>query len=184
MTTQLFFDTEFTGLHKKTTLISIGIVSNCGKSFYAEILDYDKFQINEWLTENVISNLEHNGEEITLFTGLLSKPRTINMCGKKKDVTKALSLWLSQFDSVEIWSDCLSYNWVLFNDLFGTAFDIPSNVYYIPFDICTLFKIKNIDPDISREEFSGICKEIVIKKNNALFDAEIIRFCYNKLINM
>jgi len=30
---------------------------------------------------------------------------------------------------------------------------IPSNVYYIPFDVCTLFKIKNVDPDINREEF-------------------------------
>jgi DNA polymerase III epsilon subunit-like protein len=33
--TKIFFDTEFTGLHQKTTLISIGLVSECGKTFYA-----------------------------------------------------------------------------------------------------------------------------------------------------
>lgn len=45
--TKLFFDTEFTGLHKNTTLISIGIVSECGCKFYAELTDYDKTQIDE-----------------------------------------------------------------------------------------------------------------------------------------
>lgn len=32
-----FFDTEFTGLRKDTTLISIGIVSDTGDRFYAEL---------------------------------------------------------------------------------------------------------------------------------------------------
>jgi hypothetical protein len=34
--TKIFFDTEFTGLHQGTTLISIGLISECGKTFYAE----------------------------------------------------------------------------------------------------------------------------------------------------
>ena len=37
-----FFDTEFTGLRKDTTLISIGIVSDTGDRFYAELTDYVK----------------------------------------------------------------------------------------------------------------------------------------------
>lgn len=35
----IFFDTEFTGLHKDTTLISIGLVSETGEKFYAEFDD-------------------------------------------------------------------------------------------------------------------------------------------------
>jgi len=42
MKTKIFFDTEFTGLHQNTTLISIGLISECGKTFYAELTDYDK----------------------------------------------------------------------------------------------------------------------------------------------
>jgi hypothetical protein len=38
--TKIFFDTEFTGLHQGTTLISIGLISECGKTFYAEFTDY------------------------------------------------------------------------------------------------------------------------------------------------
>jgi len=39
---KIYFDTEFTGLHKNTTLISIGCVAENGKTFYAELTDYDK----------------------------------------------------------------------------------------------------------------------------------------------
>lgn len=58
----------------------------------------------------------------------------------------------------------------------------------IPFDICTLFKIKGIDPDISREEFA---KDLLVKvafqqgkKHNAMWDALVIRECYNKLMTI
>lgn len=58
MATKLFFDTEFTGLHQNTTLISIGIVSEHGHKFYAELNDYDQSQVNDWLRENVINKLQ------------------------------------------------------------------------------------------------------------------------------
>ena len=47
--TKVFMDCEFTGLHQKTTLVSIGLISDCEKTFYAELTDYDKTQIDEWL---------------------------------------------------------------------------------------------------------------------------------------
>ena len=66
---------------------------------------------------------------------------------------------------------------------YSSAFNIPKNVYYIPFDICTLFKDKGIDPDISREDFT---EELWIghrkQKHNALWDAKVIKFCYYKLM--
>jgi hypothetical protein len=174
---RIFFDTEFTGLHKNTTLISIGLVAESGQTFYAEFTDYDESQVDEWIQKNVIDNL----------MGLqpIGKPNAPSVlppncyCGNKKRIAHELTVWLSQFDAVEIWSDCLSYDWVLFNDLFGHAFNIPENVYYIPFDICTLFKIKGIDPDINREEFCGLLDRQ--KKHNSLWDAKVINACYDKL---
>lgn len=90
-----------------------------------------------------------------------------------------LEAWFKQFENVEMWSDCLSYDWVLFNQLFGHAFNIPKNVYYIPFDICTLFKIKGINHDISREEFSNMKENA--QKHNSLWDAKIIKRCFELL---
>lgn len=173
---KVFFDTEFTGLHQNTTLISIGLVSEDGRTFYAELNDYDISQIDEWLETNVIKNL--------LFDGGFRKEDdalSVNMCGSDYQVKDALQMWLKQFETVEIWSDCLSYDWVLFNQLWGHAFEIPKNVYYIPFDICTAFKLKGIDPDISREKYSGL-ESGKDRKHNALWDAMVIKACYEKLM--
>lgn len=38
----LFFDTEFTGLHKQTSLISIGIVAENGKKFMQNFLHTER----------------------------------------------------------------------------------------------------------------------------------------------
>jgi hypothetical protein len=176
---KIFFDTEFTGLHKNTSLISIGLIAEDGKTFYAENAEYDKSQVNDWIKEYVIDNtsyLKDTDNMETASTSLNCFYHVEGIKGIKADLTD----WLLQFDTVEIWSDCLAYDWVLFCDIFGSAFDIPSNVYYIPFDICTLFKIKGIDPDISREEF--IDYSIKGDKHNALYDAKVIKACYEKLM--
>lgn len=176
--TKVFFDTEFTGLHKNTTLISIGLISECGKSFYAELTDYDKSQVDEWLQKNVIENLTLSKQDN------IAEPNEWKLLGNMMAVNQALTQWLSQFEKVEMWSDCLSYDWVLFCEIWGHAFKVPKNVYYIPFDISTLFKIKNIDPDINREKFG--CGEFYseMPKHNALWDATVIKMCYEKLTDI
>jgi hypothetical protein len=171
--TKVFFDTEFTGLHQKTTLISIGLVADSGQTFYAEFIDYDTSQIDEWLEKNVLENLSLS---IIDNNASLDNWRLI---GGTDRIRASLEIWLAQFEQVEMWSDCLSYDWVLFCQIFGHAFNIPKNIYYIPFDICTLFKARDIDPDTNREQFAGI--ENAEKKHNALHDAEVIKSCYYKL---
>jgi len=190
---KIFLDTEFTGLHINTTLISIGLISEDGRTFYAELTDYDKAQVDSWVQEYVIDNLRFN-EKINkdsyyVAIRTIDNPAgndlydsySVNLSCDTLRLRDELEQWLSQFDSVEIWSDCLAYDWVLFNDIFGHAFDIPNNVYYIPFDICTLFKVNDIDPDISREKFANISDDNS-NKHNALWDAKIIKACYEKLI--
>jgi hypothetical protein len=174
---KLYFDCEFTGLHQNTQLISIGIVSDNGKKFYAELNNYLPDILDKWLHENVISKLKFNNTSY-----YLNKTESIyEVKTDMEGLNHHLEVWLSQFDRVEMYSDCLSYDWVLFNNVFGTAFDIPKNIYYIPFDLCSYFKVYGIDPDISREEFS---ENIDSKsKHNALHDAEVIKQCFDKLLN-
>ena len=181
----LFIDTEFTGLKQDTSLISLGIISENEKMFYAEFTDYNKKDIDNWLKENVLNNLlltkqEKNSVYLELlpeFEGMIT-----TVVGNKKYITKQFLNWTNIYfknKKLKIWSDCLSYDWVLFNELFGGALNIPNNIYYIPFDICTLFELLHIDPDIPREEFIYINNNL---KHNALFDAKIIRLCYIKLM--
>lgn len=178
--TKIFLDTEFTGLHKNTTLISIGLVSECGKTFYAEMTDYDYMQLNPWITENVISNLTNQTMSENTYT---ISEGSMNCKCDSKWLGTYLKHWLSQFKEVEIWSDCLAYDWVLFCNIFGGAFKIPENIYYIPFDISTSFKELGIDPDVSRDEYAGMYAGMTKRsqKHNALWDAKVIQECYKKL---
>ena len=164
---RMFFDMKFTGLHQHTTPVSIGLVAENGRSFYAEFTDYDKSQVDDWLQKNVIDNLV--GQKGGAFVGNRGK------------LAYLLKGWLESFgEQIEMWSDTLAYDWVLFSQLFGHAFNIPECVYYIPFDLATLMKIKGVDPDVSREKFASF--EPSTQKHNALWDAKIIKACYEKLM--
>ena len=182
--TKIFLDTEFTGLHKNTTLISIGLVSECGKTFYAEFNDYNYAQVDDWIEDNVLNNLLYKG----IYQILEGTKQNVSYKSGKPNIKEKLEEWLAQFKEVEIWSDCLAYDWVLFCDIFGNAFNIPENIYYIPFDICTSFKELGIDPNIGREEFVDHNIQldtfehlVAVIKHNALWDAYVIRECYNNL---
>lgn len=170
-----FLDSEFTGLHKDTTIISLGLVGDDGGEFYAEFTDYDDSQVDDWIRENVIDNL--------LFADCDPFVQTLGVVtfvkGDKEMVGRELETWFRKFKTVEIWSDCHHYDIVLLHDIFGGAFSMPDNVYYIPYDICTVFKMFGLDPDVSREAF--IDNPVNGVKHNALYDAKVIRACYDKL---
>lgn len=176
---KLFFDCEFTGLHQHTSLISLGIVAENGHHFYAEHFGFDRSQVDEWIEKNVISNLDYNdGRPGPILIG-----SNVDMCADLGRIRQCLELWLKHLElpsdeMFEIWGDCLAYDWVLFCELFGGGVEcLPRNVYYIPFDICTLFKIKGIDPDINRETFAELEPS---SKHNALHDALVTKACYER----
>ena len=178
---KIFFDTEFTGLHKNTTLISIGLVAENGEKFYAEFTDYDESQCDDWIKENVISKLFLNMQDECHIPGY--------HCGTKKFIKVALETWFKQFDSIELVSDVCHYDMVLLIDIFGSAFDLPKNIcpvcYDINQDIAKYYKISTQEAfDKSREE---ILKEhyTVVNgdKHTALYDAEVIKAIYEILNN-
>ena len=173
---KIFFDTEFTALNKDCELLSIGLISEDNKMFYAEINDFDEKKTTPWVKQYVVPNLIFYGKTYTEY--IKKDDDYVKMLGSTKYIADELRHWLEQFDEIEMWGDCLCYDWTLFIDLFGSAFDIPKNVYHIPFDLCTQFKMNGIDPDISREDFLG---EHNNDKHNALFDAEVIKMCHEKM---
>ena len=181
---KVFFDTEFTGLHQNTKLISIGLIDENGNTFYAESCDFMTGYADEsdqqWAEIYIIPRLKFYGKEGKGYNNVHMGAEKTEVFGETTVIRDSLIEWLNGHDQQhEVWSDCLAYDWVLFNQLFGHAFNLPNSVYYIPFDICTLMKIKGIDPDINREEFAEMTKGA--GKHNALWDAKVIRACYEKL---
>ena len=175
---KIFFDTEFTGLHQNTTLISIGMISEDGKKFYAELTDYDKSQVNDWINKNVLAHRWCHLNEMDWDKD------PYYVYGNRISVLHELKKYLAQFESVELVSDCAHYDMMLFINLFGTAFDIPKNVcpacYDVNQDIAYFHEVDGHTAfDINREEIlKNNNIEIKGKKHNALYDAEVIKALY------
>ena len=183
---KIFFDTEFTGLHKNTTLISIGLVDENNRSFYAEFLGYDVNQLNDWIKENVINNLKYktcinnwNNEDFEHF----------ECVGYSYFIKQWLEKWLSIYDDVQLISDCCHYDMVLFIDIFGGAFDIPKNInpacHDINQDIANRYDLSETWAfNKSREEILEENRiNIEGNKHNALYDAKVIKEIYNFINN-
>ncbi len=189
----LFFDAEFTGLRKDTTLISLGIVSDNGKKFYAEFTDYEENQCDEWIHKNVIDNLylDGMGDGVADLVDLDEEPSGIMVRGNKNYVAKELKEWLSQFDFIQFVSDVCHYDFVLLIDLLTggkTALDLPDNIsavcHDINSDIARHYGISDKKAFYkSREEIvSELCgHEVEGVKHNALYDAEVIKAIWNEI---
>lgn len=179
---KLFFDTEFTGLYKDTELISIGLITETGENFYAEIIDYDKSKLDSWLRTNVINNLLLKNESEN-YTNILNN--NIYIKGTKKHVKESLLIWLNKFRIVEWVSDVSSYDFVLLIDLLaGSALDMPDKLgsvcYDINQDIAKYYGItQNEAFNKNREEILSEHELYVEgKKHNSLYDAKVIRKIY------
>ncbi len=177
----LFLDTEFTSLQQNAVLISLALVSEDGKEFYAEFTDYNLEKAGDakdWIVQNVIGNL------------ILTKDnenRDLNKMyirGNKAEITSALKIWLNQFGTkqdeqgniiphIRIWADVPHYDWVLFCDLFGGARKIPPQIHYMAMDLATWLFCKGVKPDTPRSEL--IPQDELPKgvQHNALFDAKV-----------
>ena len=187
---KIFFDTEFTGLHKDTTLISIGLVDYDGKRFYAELTDYDEDQCDDWVTENVLEHLILSGNE-ELKNELYGEEKATVVIGNRETVAEALREWLEKhkFYGVQFVSDVCHYDMVLLIDLlWGSAVDMPD--YITPFCIDVAQSMVHVTGmneqeafDISREQFltdRGIALPKG-RKHNSLYDAEVIKAIYECL---
>ena len=178
---KIFFDSEFTGLHKDTTLISIGMVAENEDSFYAEFDDYNKEQLNDWLEENVIANLSKNQEDLETFANTVQK-------GGRFVVWHSLMAWLDKFDEIEFISDVCHYDFVLLIDLIcRDAISMPKNIspicHDINYDIASWFNISDEEAfNKNREDILEYFNIMIDgSKHNAIYDAKVIAAIYNKL---
>lgn len=187
---RIFFDCEFTGLHKDTTLISIGLVTENGERFYGETTDYDERQCTPWIIENVLDYTILGGNE-SLAAALGEDNQTLIVLGSSADVANELRAWLERYRDLQIQfvSDVCHYDMVLLIDLlWENALKIPGNINPFCRDIAgDLTREFYMDEkkafDISREQFL-IDRKIALpkgQKHNSLYDAEVIKEIFEYL---
>lgn len=209
MITNLFFDTEFTGLQKDTDLISIGIVDNVGNTFYAEFNDFDINKINSnlfnndhWIENNVFPNLLFTNTNIYYksINSTLNSIQTENIYIKdnKEHIKYYLEKFLIKYDQIQFVSDCCHYDFVLLIDLFKSALFLPAKInpycHDINTDIARYYNISETEAfNMNRlnlvTKSDNILKQSKLNFNsiyhkqqhNALIDAFNIAIIYNEI---
>ena len=200
----LFFNCELTDLKKDADLISIGIISEDGRRFYAEFVDYNREDCSEWSMKNLIPRLrfpvpKHGEEYFYKASRSVHNPVgndlysswSLEMNGDKEAIRKELLKWLEQYDNIEFVSDSCYYDFTFLIDLLtdgGTVIDLPSNIspacHDINQDIAMYFDISDREAfGIDREEFlDRVDGDYVIGSvENAIHFAEVIRAVWNEV---
>lgn len=183
---KVFFDLEFTGLHKLTTAISIGLVAEDGREYYAEFTDFDKFQIDTFLKKEVLP--KRILAEYDFERDYNADAETVLVKGDIDLVHDTMLNWFMKYEEqgVEMWGDLLSYDWVLFLNIFGNALALPKFIDYIPMDLCTALKLMGEDKDVDRNIFAygeDAAKKMNENKHNSLHDAKTQLEVFKRLID-
>jgi hypothetical protein len=103
---RIWFDTEFIDTGREIHLLSIGLVRDDDRTYYAEPSDAPKHLACEWVQKNVLPHLRgpvKPREQI--------KNEIVAFCGEKP----------------QFWAYFASYDWVLMCQLFGRMLDVPAD---------------------------------------------------------
>lgn len=101
---RFWFDTEFIEDGKTIDLISIGVVSENGETYYAEAVECDLSRASDWVKQNVLPHL--TGSPV---------PRA--------QIARDLIEFFGE--KPEIWAYYADYDWVALCQLFGRMVDLP-----------------------------------------------------------
>lgn len=125
MPTRYWFDTEFMEDGETIELLSIGMVCDDGREFYAESTQADWSHANEWVQANVLPHLwcrQEDKREPNLWSrdggtgGYLPRPA----------IAQALISFVSRGEGKpEFWAYYGDYDWVVLCQLFGRMIDLP-----------------------------------------------------------
>lgn len=108
-----WFDTEFIDNGKTIELISIGIISEDDRTYYAVSGEFKRNQACPWVRQNVLPLLD-----------VEPKPRVQIACEIMKYIGE---------DHPEFWAWYGAYDWVVLSQLYGRMIDTPKswpNFYY------------------------------------------------------
>lgn len=156
-----FFDTEFIENGETIDLVSIGIVSEIGRTYYAISKEFDPTKADSWVIENVLTLLVKDG-----------KPIEPENWKSREQIKNDILAFVD--DDPQFWAWYGAYDWVCLAQLFGKMVNLPAHFPMYARDIKLLAELKGNPPKPSQ---AG-------SKHNALEDARWNRMFYNMLIKM
>ena len=123
-----WIDTEFIERPCIIDLISIGLVAEDGREFYAESSEVDWSKANAWTLQTVRPQLEGKGIE-------------------REEIGYAIRRFTDQDDHPVFWGYFPAYDWIAFSWLFGSMTELPFRYPQLCLDI-KQWAIELGDPDL------------------------------------
>lgn len=187
MTTRYFYDTEFLEDGRTIDLISIGIVADDGREYYAVNSEapMDRIRENDWLMRNVVGSLPITGRrsmETYLARSQNSYPKpstafieldmTATVVRPRQVIANEVrDFLLAPGRDIELWANYAATDFVALYQLFGPMVDLPPGIPMFTHDLQQAFRAAGNPP--MPEQHAGL--------HNALADARHLRDCYAAL---
>ena len=179
-----FIDTEFIeGFHKPLfgkrrhfiDLISIGIMAEDGREYYAISNEFNPKDADNWVKENVISKLPSKYANPS-DPSISPRSKAEAMLWKsneqiKLEILEFFGCWRDQLfyrapEGIEVYGYYADYDWVLFCSLFGRMIDLPKGFPMYCKDLKQMMDEKGLSKDWKQLN----CPDPV-GEHNALVDA-------------
>lgn len=128
---KFFLDTEFieSGPRYPVELISIGIIAEDGREFYAISSEYDSSHASPWVRENVLMPLlAENPTDFFSLKEIAAKVLAFiwpDWPPKGDPSQMSPRLRDEAREKPEFWGYYADYDWVVFCQMFGTMMDLP-----------------------------------------------------------
>jgi hypothetical protein len=138
-----FFDCEFDEDGETIRPLSIGIIAEDGRTFYAEWQHADLDRCNDFVKENVLPHMKWLGKEFAEPGPpcMTSTEGHIEMCDDARMIRLFLEKWIGDDKDIEFWAYYGSYDWIVVCQLFGKMIDLPRHWPKYVLDIVQRLKI-------------------------------------------
>src|SRR3990170_1386152 len=140
-----WYDTEFLEDGRTIELISIGIVAEDGREFYAVngSMDQQRVLRHDWLRINVWPHLpirnSFSSSKLNLDSSVLDVKHKVVQ--PKVQIAKYLEAFFSQDNEIELWAYYGAYDHVALAQIFGTMQDLPVGIPWYTNELMQLWKL-------------------------------------------
>lgn len=182
---KVFYDTEFLENGSTIELISIGMVDENGREYYAVNLDFPlyRYMSEPWLRENVLPSLPvrllppQDGGGLGYYLWDWRHPHWTALKTRRQIAEEVKRFLVGGVDGVvvdrdtpELWAYYGAYDHVALAQLFGRMIDLPAGIPMFTHELCQAWEVAGRPDKPAQKE----------GKHNALGDAQWNRRLYKE----
>lgn len=161
-----FLDTEFIEDGHTIDLISIGIISEDDREFYALNLDCDWSKASDWVKENVLASLPPKPAlEAPSITKQINHSWYRHYC-----IGEEIIKFIGDDPTPVFWGEWCSYDWVTLCQLYGPMMELPKGW---PMRCCDVVQLLEDELSLSQDDWPASLE--TDGNHNALMGAHTVK---------